>query len=479
MIYIKNNRETQTVYIPRTELNSEALVVVSNTYEDGYREGKKEGQNIQKSKMTSLVVSDNGLYERGDGWNKVEVNVAGGEFKAQAKTVTVSMEKEDVYPDKGYNGLSAVHIDAVQFKEEAYNDGYDHGYEEGKAGGGEFKTQEKTLIVTSATQTVVPDGGYDALTKVVVNATQYGENRRNEGYANGYGVGKDDGYASGKEEGYNEGYEAGKSESKIKILDYDVNIQRSTFTAIPDWMDFEGATSLNQTFMSCQYLKSADLPNISSVESLNSTFSGCYDLESVLLETSNVTNMQSTFSECHALSSVTLTDTSNVKNMSNMFYECWNLRSIPMMNTSEVTSMYKMFYDCGKLTTIPELNTSKVKNMNGMFAGCTGLTSLPEIDATNATDLSYFFGGEEVTNLTSFGGFKNLKTSIADDYCLAKAPNLDLQSLANIASKVYNFTANGETPATGQGVLKLHPDVYNKIAYLIGAITSKGWTIIS
>lgn len=404
MIYIKNNRETQTVYIPRTELNAESYVAVTNSYEDGYRDGKVEGQKIQKAKLTGLVVSDNGLYERGDGWNKVEVNVAGGEFKAQEKTVTVSMEKEDVYPDKGYDGLSAVHIDAVQFKEEAYNDGYDHGYEEGKAGGG-------------------------SITNVA-------------------------------EEGLKFGY--------------------STFVETPKHLDFKGVKSMDYMFAFCIELETVNWMDTSNVTTMMHAFTECFKLKNFPeIDTSNVTNMYNAFAYCKSLENIPLLNTSNVTSMNKMFHNCDSLREIPLFDTSSVKDMSYAFSYCDSLTTIPKLDTSNATKMTAMFYNTSNLTSLPEIDATNATDLSYFFGDNEMTNLTSFGGFKNLKTSIADDYCLAKAPNLDLQSLASIANNVYNFTANNETPAKGQGVLKLHPDVYDKIANMIGTITRKGWTIIS
>ena len=44
MIYIKNNTEIQTIFIPRNELQKEAYIASTKTYEDGYRDAMKEAK---------------------------------------------------------------------------------------------------------------------------------------------------------------------------------------------------------------------------------------------------------------------------------------------------------------------------------------------------------------------------------------------------------------------------------------------------
>ena len=75
MIYIKNNTEIQTIFIPRNELQKEAYIASTKTYEDGYRDGLEDGKEQQKNKLLNLYVTENGQYEREDGWGVVSVDV--------------------------------------------------------------------------------------------------------------------------------------------------------------------------------------------------------------------------------------------------------------------------------------------------------------------------------------------------------------------------------------------------------------------
>ena len=137
-----------------------------------------------------------------------------------------------------------------------------------------------------------------------------------------------------------------------------------------------------------------------------------------------------------------------------------------------------MFTSCGKLKTIPPLNTSKVGNMDSMFRECYSLTSLP---ALNAQSLSMYlflgiFGYNELSNLTDFGGFLNLKNSLTD-YSLTMLPNLTYQSCINILNGLYDFVAAGETPNSEQGQLKVHQNFLDKVGDEISIGVNKGWTI--
>lgn len=76
MIYIKNTTETQTVFIPRNELQKEAYITSTKTYEDGYREGLEDGKEQQKDQLLNLYVTENGEYNREDGWGVVTVDMS-------------------------------------------------------------------------------------------------------------------------------------------------------------------------------------------------------------------------------------------------------------------------------------------------------------------------------------------------------------------------------------------------------------------
>lgn len=100
MIYLKNNTETQAIYIPRQTVLGGGYIATTKTYEDGYRDGLKDGKKQQKDKLLNLYVTENGQYEREDGWGVVTVDTP---------------DCSGVY-DEGYN--------------QGYNDGYNQGQAE-------------------------------------------------------------------------------------------------------------------------------------------------------------------------------------------------------------------------------------------------------------------------------------------------------------------------------------------------------------
>ena len=75
MIYLKNNTETQSIYIPRQTVLGGGYIATTKTYEDGYNDGLEDGKEQQKDKLLNLYVTANGQYEREDGWNVVTVDI--------------------------------------------------------------------------------------------------------------------------------------------------------------------------------------------------------------------------------------------------------------------------------------------------------------------------------------------------------------------------------------------------------------------
>ena len=235
-----------------------------------------------------------------------------------------------------------------------------------------------------------------------------------------------------KEDGYNQIEVNVNAIPKINLQKTGLKLGNSTFTEIPEWVDFEG-----------------------------------------------ITDMISMFSNCENLKTIPLIDTSNITTMKNMFIGCINLQTIPLIDTSNVTTMQEMFSNCRNLQTIPSLDTSKVTNMYDMFSNCNNLTSLPALNAQSLNMPSYhgIFGYYEPSNLTDFGGFLNLKCSLTNDSILKKLPNLTYESCINVLNGLYDFTGNGETPGSNQGQLKVHQNFLDKVGNEISIGTSKGWTI--
>ena len=292
---------------------------------------------------------------------------------------------------------------------------------------------------------IVEEGeGYDGLSRVVINPqTLY-----NEGIEAGYVQGKTDGVNEqksklesisitengiySKEDGYNHIEVNVNVIPKINLEKTGLRLGNSTFTEVPEWVDFEG-----------------------------------------------ITDMYGMFQYCSKLQTIPLINTSNVTNMGDMFSYCSHLQTIPLLNTSNVTSMYNMFYYCTGLQTIPLIDTSNVTNMDSMFYSCSNLASLPALNAQSLSTDQYtnIFGPSDLPKLTDFGGFLNLKYSLENDNNLKKLPNLTYQSCINILNGLYNFVAAGETPNGGQGRLKVHQNFLDAVGDEISIGTSKGWTI--
>ena len=219
---------------------------------------------------------------------------------------------------------------------------------------------------------------------------------------------------------------------KINVKDAGIKFAYGTFAEVPKWADFEGITDLSNMFNSC-------------------------------------VNLQT----------IPLIDTTNVISMLNIFGGCSNLQTIPLLNTSNVSNMREMFQMCSKLQTIPSLDTSKVTEMYNMFHQCFSLVSIPALNAQSLNIPSFMgiFGYSELPKLTDFGGFLNLKRSLASDTSLQKLPNLTYESCINVLNGLYDFTGNGETPNDDQGKLKVHKNFLDKVGDEISIGTAKGWQI--
>jgi surface protein len=205
------------------------------------------------------------------------------------------------------------------------------------------------------------------------------------------------------------------------------------------------------------------------------------------LDTSNVTNMGGMFNNCSNFISLDLSswNTSKVTNMSFLFSSCKNLTSIIGIedwDVSKVTTMQSLLYSCDKITSIDFMetwDTTNVTNMTDMFFKIQAIERIPAFRCDNLNMASYsgFFSYTELKNITSLGGFINLKCSLISDYNLKKLPNLNYQSCINVLNGLYDFTGNGETPNSNQGKLKVHSNFLTLVGDELSIGTNKGWTI--
>ena len=433
----------------------------------GYAQGKTDGVNEQKGKLSQITISENGTYTNENGYSHIEVNVPdlnGSYDEGYQKGKT-----DGVNEQKGKLSQITISENGTYTKEDGYNEvvvnvpdlngDYNEGYVQGKTDGvNEQKSKLETINITK-NGTYTKEDGYN---EIVVEVPDL-----NGSYDEGYTQGQADAVANAKALEVTENGQYGDGKTlyktinvnvmpKINVKETGLKFGNSSFTEVPEWVDFEGVTDMYGMFQYCSRLQTIPF-----------------------IDTSNVSSMSTMFAYCNRLQTIPLLNTSNVKNMYNMFYYCGNLETIPLLNTSNVTDMNSMFAYCNRLQTIPSLDTSKVTNMSNMFNDCRSLVSIPALNAQSLNMQSSYgvFGTRELPNLTDFGGFLNLKCSLTSDRNLKKLPNLTYQSCINVLNGLYDFTGNGETPNSNQGKLKVAQSFIDTVGDEISIGTLKGWVI--
>ena len=272
----------------------------------------------------------------------------------------------------------------------------------GGGGGGETaKLQKKSMTVSSATATIVPDAGYDGMTKVDVDATEYGTSNYNDGVlaqkAKLTEINITENGTYTKEDGYSNVVVDVKAPTETVDLKTGIKFANSTFSAMPFTLICDsGVTNMRSMFINCENLTTIDLSsfNTSNATDMSSMFYACSNLKTLDVSnfnTINVTNMRSMFYGCSNLTTLDLSNfnTSNVTDMSYMFDYCKKLTTLDLsnFNTSNVTDMRSMFYYCNKLTTLDlsNFNTSKVYGTEEMFYYCFELTTVKVINCDEST----------------------------------------------------------------------------------------------
>lgn len=215
--------------------------------------------------------------------------------------------------------------------------------------------------------------------------------------------------------------------------------------------------------------------DFSNVKSIFSTYqeSGCFflviddvvlsfpeaetlDLQSLVL----MTQMQTDGTMSAPQFNVTVKDLNKIKYLNNLFstgtYSTIVADKIIIEGDSkELTTLTNTFYS---------FNRYKELHFN--------------IDCSNVTNLAPFYY-QIHDETTYFSGFPNLKRSLNSSYSLDRFPNLTLESCISILENLYDFTGNGETPTSNQGVLKVHANFLTTVGDDITIGTNKGWKISS
>ena len=159
-------------YNVMTQVTVDAQQVFDNGIEKGYEDGKQDGIEEQKSKLSSITIEVNGTYTNENGYDEVIVNVlppqqSQPQTEVLLKTITKNGEYNYKPENADYFNEANITVNVIP------------------------KLQQKQVTLTETNTTVTPDSDIDGFSQVSINALPV--------YNNAYNVGKSDGVEEQKE----------------------------------------------------------------------------------------------------------------------------------------------------------------------------------------------------------------------------------------------------------------------------------------
>ena len=247
---------------------------------------------------------------------------------------------------------------------------------------------------------------------------------------------------------------------KIDIAKEGITFAYSTIKELPKWADFSNVTSMRYMF------------------AVNSVMT-----EAPYIDTNKVTNFETCFWNMYQLKTAPNYDTENATKVRGMFSSCHNLETAPTyLNLLKCEDMQEMFYDVRlkDYSFLANWDINPKANMGSMITAYDYVEYIPAIP--NEGTIDYYQSGiiqswADFSKLTYFGGYIGRKYNLTSTSVLTKCPNLTYESCISILNNLYDFTGNGEAPASNQGTLKVHQNFINNVGDDITIGTNKGWTI--
>lgn len=161
----------------------------------------------------------------------------------------------------------------------------------------------------------------------------------------------------------------------------------------------KGVTSMQNTFAGCSALSSLNLFDTRDVVYTFGMFAQtggryCDSLISVPeFSLDNARDLYDVFNGCSALTGVKFKNTNNVTGCYQTFTNCYSLQSVDM-NTSALRNANRMFSGCSSLSAIPDLGFTAVTACSRMFENCynieSGISALYSQFSSRITSTSYY-----------------------------------------------------------------------------------------
>ena len=507
----------KTVYVNVPDLNG--------SYDEGYAQGKIDGANEQKGKLESINITENGTYNKEDGYNHIEVNVPDlngsydegytqGQADVAANARVLNVTENGNYLSKFSDPVAPTLVTGV------YADGTGF-YSYAELNGKVFNTKIAATKDSRIEFWWKNDATYNRYATIIGGQTEEGYIFKFAEYStNTYRI--EYGNATvGNLFYHNFNYDMTSRWNHIIFSKQDglyVNdelicqVQGERWgenETIPNfWINAaylgEIDNNANGTFGMIKINDVVIIPtangfkNVNTGELLEVMRDGTYTFtenlpiypEGELYKTINVNvipkiNLQkegvklqgSTFKEVPDW-----VDLEGVTSLNGVFSNCTNLLELPILNVPYCTDFDSVFLNIrfADLTNIQYWVYPKNAKWSQAFGQNYEIEKCPAIYMEGSNDYYQgfpFWGYSNYTKFTDFGGFIGLKYSITQDYSLPFLPNLTYESCINILNGLYDFSGNGETPNSDQGHLKVAQSFIDKVGDKISIGVAKGWVI--
>lgn len=467
-------------------------------YNSGYTNGEQAGINEQKALLTSTAFTQNGQYNRENGWNVVEVNIDTAIYYNSGLT--------NGY-ESGYTvGYSNGYVSGS-------TNGYDEGYSNGFNNGEQTGINEQKALLSSETftqnGTYTRNNGWSAVT-INVAQTGYTQQDLDNSYISGWSAGYSSGYTDGSQSSGSTGYSSQYLTFEV-ISDGIINWKTtsSAFTRTIEYKKNDGewteitSTTGNGTSISVVSGDTVQFRGNNTGYGLNGTDYNSFKDTTCdfniygnimsLINSNNFNNQYILYSNYTFKSLFYSTNCISAENLilpavslsnscyRSMFGTCSKLIKAPALPANRLVDYcYSyMFEYCDSLTNTPELPARYLAGAcyHSMFKGCTSLTTAPTLSSTNLGQYCYSYMFDSCTSLTAA---TELPATSLENYCyesmfrkctsLTTAPALPATTLkTNCYNKMFSnctsLTTAPELPAT-----KLESYCYNQMFYNCGNI---------